>query len=70
MSLPQDDRLATIEEAAEFWHSSVNALRVQRFRNMRPGNLGVKVGAKLLYSPNSMRSWFSDQEQAQNSDAN
>ncbi len=68
MAIPQFDRLATIDEAAEFFNTSVEALRVQRYRDQGPGNLAVKVGAKLLYSPNSMRSWFSDQEQAQNVD--
>ena len=67
MALPLDnDRLATISEAASFFNTSVEALRVQRFRDQRPGNLGVKVGAKLLFSPATIREWFSDQEQIQN----
>ncbi len=60
-----DDRLATVEDAAEFFNTSAGALRVQRHRNISPGNLGVKVGARVLYSPDTMRSWFKAQEQAQ-----
>ena len=68
MSLPQDDRPVTIDVAAEFFNSTVGALRVQRHRNISPGNLGVKVGAKVLYSPETMSAWFKAQEQAQAAD--
>lgn len=65
MSLPQDERLATMEEVAEHYHFTPGALRVQRYRNISPGNLGVKVGARVLYDPATLRAWFRAQEQAQ-----
>ncbi len=65
-----DDRLATTAEAANFFSTTTSALAVQRHRGQNPGNLGIRVGRRVLYSPETMRSWFSDQEQErQNADA-
>ena len=65
MSHLSDDRPVTINEAADFFSLTPGAMRVQRHRNVAPGNLGVKVGAKVLYSPDTIRDWFKAQEQAQ-----
>ncbi len=65
MSPLSEDRPVTIDEAADYFSLTPGALRVQRHRNKAPGNLAVKVGAKLLFNPDSLRSWFRAQEQAQ-----
>ena len=62
MAIPQFDRLANIQEAAAFLNTSVEALRVQRYRGQKPGNLAVLVGKKLLWSPDTMREWFAGRE--------
>ncbi len=69
MSHLSDDRPVTITEAAAYFSTTPGAMRVQRTRNVSPGNLGVKVGAKVLYSPETMSAWFKAQEQAQAADA-
>ena len=58
-----ENRLATTEEAADFFSTTTEALAVQRFRGQNPGNLGVRVGRRVLYSPDTMRDWFAGQEQ-------
>lgn len=62
-----EDRLATTKEAAAFFSTTTSALAVQRHRGQNPGNLGVRVGKRVLYDPATMRSWFANLEQQRQS---
>lgn len=62
-----ENRLATTEEAADFFSTTTEALAVQRHRGQNPGNLGIRVGRRVLYSPDTMREWFAGREQERQS---
>lgn len=56
-----EDRLLDINEAAELLHSTDMALQQQRNRGQAPGNLGVRVGKRVLWSRALIDAWIASQ---------
>lgn len=66
--LDRSDRLLTIPEIADYFRLSQHALYMQRLRNQAPGNLGFKVGARVLFKSEDIKAWLDEiqAEQARN----
>ena len=58
--LDRSDRLLTIPEIADYFRLSQHALYMQRLRNQPPGNLGFKVGARVLFKSEDIRAWLDE----------
>jgi len=56
--LDRSDRLLTIPEIADYFRLSQHALYMQRLRNQPPGNLGFRVGARVLFKPEDVIAWI------------
>ena len=67
--LDQGDRLLDIPDGGRLFRVSVHALYMQRLRGQPPGSLGIKVGARVLFRPDVIKSWLEQiqEEQAQES---
>ncbi|MCH7901582.1 MAG: hypothetical protein IH818_11840 [Acidobacteria bacterium] len=67
--LDQGDRLLDIPDVGRLFRVSVHALYMQRLRGQPPGSLGIKVGARVLFRPDVIKSWLEQiqEEQAQES---
>ena len=65
--LDQGDRLIDVPDVARLFRVSVHALYMQRLRGQPPGSLGIKVGARVLFRPDVIKSWLEEiqEEQAQ-----
>lgn len=53
--------LLNIEQAAEWLGTSASALQTQRSRDLAPGNLGFKVGRRVMYRLSDIQSWIDSQ---------
>jgi hypothetical protein len=56
--LDQTDRLLTIPDLARFLRVSEHAIHMQRLRNQKPGSLGFRVGARVLFRPEQLKVWL------------
>lgn len=48
------ERLLTIKEAAEYLRLTPGALYTQRYRGVKPGALGIRIGRKILFRPSDI----------------
>ena len=60
MGLPVD-RLANVEDVAQWARTTVPALYAQRQRGEAPGALAVKIGRRLLWRPEDLEAWLERQ---------
>ena len=58
--LDQTDRLLTIPDLAQYLRVSEHAIHQQRLRRQKPGNLGFKVGARVLFRPEQVKAWLEE----------
>ena len=58
--LDQTDRLLTIPDLAQFLRVSDHAIHMQRLRRQKPGSLGFKVGARVLFRPEQLKAWLEE----------
>jgi len=56
------ERLLTSEEVAERYRVTPAALWTQRHRGEAPGSLGMRLGRRLLWDPEDLRGWESEQK--------
>ena len=58
--LEQTDKLLTIPDLARFLRVSEHAIHMQRLRNQKPGSLGFRVGARVLFEPQKIKAWLEE----------
>jgi hypothetical protein len=46
--------LLTLKEAANYLRLTPSALYTQRYRGEKPGELGIRVGKRVLYRPSDI----------------
>ena len=63
------NRMADVQDVAEYFRSTVVAIHQQRHRGQNPGALGIKVGKRILFDPAAIRAWVAEQNQRENVDA-
>ena len=66
--LEQGDRLLDIPDLARFCRVSPHAIHMQRLRNQKPGSLGFRVGAKVLFRPEQIKAWLEETQAEQTRD--
>lgn len=63
--LDQTDRLLNIPDLARFLRVSEHAIHMQRLRNQKPGSLGFRVGARVLFRPEQVKVWLEETQAEQ-----
>ena len=64
MSLPDDEDLLTMEEAAELARMPVNTLRYRLYHE-KNGPEGFRMGKRRFFRKGKVRAWIADIEAAQ-----
>lgn len=69
--IEQGDMLLTVDDLARFLRITAHAVHMQRWRDQPPGNLGFRVGARVLFRPDQITAWLDkvQTEQARDLDA-
>lgn len=67
------DELLTVDDVAELFQTTPQAIRAQRYRGNPPFTLGVKAGARIFWRRSDIDAWFAEQvaaitEQAEGAD--
>jgi len=57
-SILDQDILLTVEDLARLTRVSPHAIHMQRLRDQKPGSLGFRVGARVLFQPADIRAWL------------
>ena len=63
--LDTTDQLLTIPDLAQFLRVTEHAIHMQRLRRQKPGSLGFRVGAKVLFRPEQVREWLEETQAEQ-----
>jgi hypothetical protein len=63
--LDTTDQLLTIPDLARFLRVTEHAIHMQRLRRQKPGSLGFRVGAKVLFRPEQVREWLEETQAEQ-----
>ena len=66
--LDQTDRLLDILDLARLCRVSPHGIHMQRLRNQKPGSLGFRVGAKVLFRPEQIKAWLDEVQAEQTKD--
>ena len=64
-SILESPNLITTEELAEFLRITPHAVHMQRLRDQKPGSLGIRVGQRVLFRPESIAAWLEETHAAQ-----